>query len=127
MYEAAVPTAECIEWEPYVDLLSKSTPGISTILTYILVTTQIPDLRLVKRTSRQIIVSKLTECFEIAIPGAISRRATCYSVLVADLNDTRYIASLFTIEVSSRGLIDSDMTMTMTMTIFYLTIFLQVI
>ena len=105
MYDVTIPLSEYTEWELCVDLPNKSKTGISKIPTNILVTNQIPDLVPANRRSRQIMVCELTVCFENVIVQVASRNESHYSTYPFD---TSYKALLFTIDIGSRGLINSD-------------------
>ncbi len=60
--------------ELYVDLPSQFKNGISTILAYILLTNHIPDMVLVNWMSRQIVVGKITVCFDNGIAGVTPKK-----------------------------------------------------
>ena len=82
--------------------------GISTVPTDILVTTQKPDLVIVDRALKRIILIELTVPFDINISSAHERKTKRYENLISDLNTAGYKASCLAIEIGARGFISKD-------------------
>ncbi len=83
-------------------------PGISTIPSDILTTNLRPDLVIINRQSKNILLLELTIPFDSNITSAHERKAERYENLVNDLNDLGYLTEYFPIEISSRGLITKE-------------------
>ena len=95
-------------WTFYCDLTGTNKVAGTTIPPDILATQQRPDLVLVNRVSKSIIIFELTISFEQNIRDAHDRKANKYSSLVMDLQEQSYDAKLFCIEIGSRGLITDN-------------------
>ena len=95
-------------WTFYCDLTGTNKVAGTTIPPDILATQQRPDLVLVNRVSKSIIIIELTISFEQNIRNAHDRKANKYSSLVMDLQEQSYDAKLFCIEIGSRGLITDN-------------------
>ncbi len=98
------------EWNIIADLPDQNTSGPSTVPCNILPTSQKPDMVLIRRNSNVIILLELTVCFESGIMRAEERKTDRYASLLHDLSDVNFNAKLFTLEIGSRGLIDSNNT-----------------
>ncbi len=73
------------------------------ILTFIHVTTQIPDIVMINRPPKN-----STVCFETNFEKSAQRKENRYSSLLNDIQCTGLTCELFTIEVGSRGLVSVD-------------------
>ena len=98
------------EWNIIANLPDQNTSGPSTVPCNILPTSQKPDMVLIRRNSKTIILVELTVCFESGIVKAEERKTDMYASLLHDLSDVDFNAQLFTLEIGSRGLIDSNNT-----------------
>ena len=92
-------------WTLYCDLTGTTKVAGTTIPPDILATQQRPDLVLLNRTSKSIIIIELTIPFDQNIPTAHDYKTNKYSSLILDLGEQSYDAKLFCLEVGSRGLI----------------------
>ena len=95
-------------WVFYCDLTGTTKVAGTTIPPDILATQQRPDLVLINRVSKKIIIIELTIPFEQNIRNAHDRKVNKYSSLIMDLEEQSYDAKLFCIEIGSRGLISDD-------------------
>ena len=92
-------------WTFYCDLAGATKVAGTTIPPDILATQQRPDLVLVNRASKKIIVIELTIPFEQNIHNAHVYKTNKYAGLIMDLREQNYDATLLCIEICSRGLI----------------------
>ena len=92
-------------WTFYCDLAGSNKVAGTTIPPDILATQQRPDLVLVNRESKSIIVIELTVPFEQNIHNAHERKVNRYSSLIMDLQEQGHDSKLYCIEIGSRGLI----------------------
>ena len=80
-----------------------------TIPPHIYVTSQRPDLVVVREELKQMIVMELTVPFETNVEEAHKRKIDRYKDLISDLTDeTGYKVSFYAIEVGLRGHIDNN-------------------
>lgn len=98
------------EWTINADLPDHNMSGPSTVPCSILPTSLKPDIVLLKKNSDVIILVELTVCFESGILKAEDRKSDRYASLLHDLSDVKLDPKLITIEIGSRGLIDSNNT-----------------
>ena len=82
--------------------------GISTVPTDIVVTTQKPDIVIVDRENKNVVIFELTVPFDTNIQSAHKRKLDRYSNLVSDINQTDYDAYHCAVEIGSRGTISKD-------------------
>ena len=67
-----------------------------------------PDLVIIDSINRTIIIIELTVCFETNVDNAHSRKIDRYASLINDLNELKWSASLFTLEIGCRGLVNKN-------------------
>ncbi len=79
--------------------------GISTVPTDICVTTQIPDIVMINRPHKIVILIELTVCFETNSEKSTQRKENRYGSLLNDIQSTGFTCELITIEVGSRELV----------------------
>ena len=82
--------------------------GISTVPTDILVTSQKPDLVIIDRALKKIVLVELTVPFDINVKSAHERKNKRYENLIQDLNCAGYQSSCLAIEVGARGFISKE-------------------
>ena len=63
---------------------------------------------LVNREKQKIVLIELTVCFESQIEHAHNRKSDWYASLLSDIRDRSFNTNLITIEVGSRGYVDSS-------------------
>ena len=93
--------------EVYIDLPQKHL-GITTIPTDIVITNQKPDLVIVNRESKEIVLFELSVPFEINISNTHQRKIDRYKNLISDIEESGYNVHYFAIEIGSRAYIDND-------------------
>ncbi len=92
-------------WTIYCDLAGATKVAGTTIPPNILNT---PDMVIVNRNSKTIVIIELTIPSEQIIRNAHDRKIDRYSSLILDLQELNYDAKLFCIEIWSRGLITEE-------------------
>jgi len=79
-----------------------------TIPPEILITPVKPDIVLISKDSKDIVVIKLTSPSEPRIGISRAGKSSKYAATVQDLKDLGYEVKLFTIEVSARGILSKE-------------------
>ena len=82
--------------------------GISTIPTDILITNLKPDMVIINRQNKTLILFELSVPFETNIDSTHSYKIDRYLTLIADIEDTGYKVKYYPIEIGSRGYISKD-------------------
>ena len=95
------------DYEIYTDLPA-TFRGVSTLPLDIAVTTLRPDLIVVNRLSRKVIMFELSVPFEINIDTTHQLKVNRYRQLVADIEDNGYKVNYFPVEIGSRAYISKD-------------------
>ena len=90
------------------DLPDSNMKGVSTVPADIVVTNQRPDLVIVNRESKVIMLVELTVCFEPVIEAAATRKQNRYASLLSDIEQSDFTPKLVTIEIGSRGLVSTE-------------------
>ena len=93
--------------EIYVDLPTHLV-GISTIPTDIMITALRPDLVIVDRPKKNIVLFELSVPFEINIIDTHSRKVERYEKLISDLENCGFKVSYYAFEIGSRGYISKE-------------------
>ena len=76
----------------------------NTIPPDILVTNQRPDLTIIDREAKQLVILELSIPFETNLHAARERKADRYAPLLAGLDERGYTIQYFSLEVGSRGI-----------------------
>ncbi len=82
--------------------------GPSTIPPDVMPTIQRPDMVLLDKANKEIILIELTVCFESGTERAECRKLDRYASLMIDLAEHEYTAKLITVEIGSRGMINAN-------------------
>ena len=93
--------------ELFVDIPGHTNNG-GTIPCDIVPTAERPDIVIIDRSVKKIVLGELTASFEPNMMGARKRKVEKYAQLVADIRDQGYICELVCFEVGSRGLITKE-------------------
>ena len=88
--------------------LDQSVPGISTIPTDIVITSQRPDLVIVDREEKSVTLFELSIAFEANTDSTHDYKLKRYSHLVADIENVGFKVFYYAFEVGSRGHISSE-------------------
>ena len=67
-----------------------------------------PDLVLFSSQKREVVIIELTVCYELSFQKAQERKESKYFDLVEEAESNHYKADLITLQVGSRGIIDSN-------------------
>ena len=98
-------------WTIITDLPGdRNIQGPSTVPPHVLPTSQRPDMVLLNKDDKTIVLIELTVCFESegAMQNAENRKLDRYAGLLMDISDNGYNADITTIEIGSRGMINCD-------------------
>ncbi len=84
-------------------ILNANMPGISTILIYITITIQRPDIVIVNRINSTITILELSVPFETNISDTHNRKLNRYDNLIADIESKNFRVNYYALEIGSRG------------------------
>ena len=82
--------------------------GNTTLPIDIIITAQKPDLVIIDRNKRNIILFELSVPFELNIDSTHELKVNRYSKLVSDIESSGYTVDYYPVEIGSRGYISKD-------------------
>ena len=87
-------------YEMFSDLAGRGSRGSGTVPLDVMPTTQRPDIVVLNRTDRRIIIFELTVPWDLNVENAHRLKMDKYAALVSDLEEGGYTVFLFCLEVS---------------------------